>query len=319
MVLIPHLVYFLAAFAVMWLASGLVVRGIEKFSKHIRVSAFATSFLILGVLTSLTEISVGLNAVLDEKPSIFVGNLIGGSFVILMLIVPLLAIWNGGITLRHRLDVKRLLFFLVLIASPSFVTLDGRVSIYDAWLLLILYVLFFNVFQDDQHLLDKLNRNHRRGPLLKDIFGITAGAVLIFISGKVLVDQTIAFSQLLEVPPLLLSLLLLSIGTNLPELTIAVRAIRSRHSEIAFGDYIGSAATNVLLFAVLTFMHGSFTIETKGFTPVFLIIVLGYILFFIFSRYKNRISPHEGMVLILVYILFLLFQTTEILILSPTL
>ena len=299
-----------------WFASGLVIRGVQRFSKDTKISTFATSFLLLGVLTSLTEISVGLNAVLDKKPSIFVGNLIGGSFVILILIVPLLAIFRGGITFKHKLDVKRLVFFLVLVASPSFVTLDGRVSTHDAWLILILYLLFFNFFQNGEHILDKLNDGHDKHSLKKDILGMVIGAILIFIAGKILVDQTIVLSQILGVPPLLVSMLILSIGTNLPELTIAARSIKNRSSEIAFGDYIGSAATNVALFAILTFIHGPFTLETRGFTPIFFIIISGYVLFFLFSRLKNRLSPGEGMMLILVYIIFLLFQISEIYTLS---
>lgn len=316
-----HLYDFLFGLGLMWLASGLVIRGIERFARNTRVSTFASSFLILGVLTSLTEISVGFNAVLEKKPSIFVGNLIGGSFVILLLIIPVLAIFSGGITLRHRLDQKRLLFFLVLIAAPMFMTLDGRVSIADAVLLVIFYLVFFYFFQDDQGILDRLSHRDKGSnkSIMADIVGVVIGAIIIYYAGKILVDKTIILSQVLAVPPLLLSLLLLSLGTNLPELTIAFRSLKRHHSEIAFGDYIGSAATNSALFAVLTFIHGSFNLETRGFTPVFMIMVIGFSLFFIFARVKDRISPAEGLVLILIYLLFLLFQTTEILSLSPTL
>lgn len=311
--LIANLFFFILGLCIIWVASGLIVRGVERFSKSTKISSFATSFLILGFLTSLTEISVGLNAVLDKKPSIFVGNLIGGSFVILMLIVPMLAIWNGGIAFRRKLDLKKLLFFLVLIAAPSFVTLDGQVSISDAWLLLILYLLFINLFQREQRILDKLEQSSKKNRLSRDLLAIVIGAILIYIAGKILVEQTISLSEALGVPSLLISLLVLSIGTNLPELTIAARAMKNRHSEIAFGDYIGSAATNVALFAILTFIHGSFQLETRGFTPIFFIIILGYVLFFIFSRHKNRLAPAEGAVLIVVYLMFVLFQITEIL------
>lgn len=315
-----EILYIFVGLGLIWLASGLVFKGIEKFSRDTKISTFATSFLILGILTSLTEISVGLNAVLDRKPSIFVGNLIGGSFVILLLIVPLLAIFSGGITLKHRLDQKRLLFFLVLIAAPSFLILDGAVSSSDAWILLVLYILFFNLFQSDNQILKKLDKNHNRTSqsVKGDVVKILIGAVLIFFAGKILVNSTIALSSLLGVPPLLMSLLILSLGTNIPELMIAIRSIKARHQEIAFGDYVGSAATNVLVFAVLTFIHGPFVLETRGFSPIFFIIIAGYAIFFMFSRIKNRISPAEGLGLILIYLVFLLFQTAEIVSLSKT-
>lgn len=317
--LTAHLVYFTFGFVIMWFASGLVVAGIGRFAKSVHVSAFASSFLILGVLTSLTEISVGLNSVLEGKPSIFVGNLIGGSFVILLLIIPILAIFNNGISFRHRLDQKRLLFFLVLIAAPSFVTLDGEVSIYDGLLVLAMYGTFFYVFQRQEGILDRIRNNKDKHSEAGSISKIIIGAVLIYFAGKILVDQTIFLAEFISVPPLLVSLLVLSLGTNIPELMITAKSIKQKHSEIAFGDYIGSAATNAMLFGVFTLMNGSFLLETRGFTPVFFVIVAGYVLFFIFSRIKNRLSPLEGMILILVYLVFLLFQAGEIASLSPRL
>lgn len=314
---LTHILDLLAGLGIMWVASGLVVRGVERFSKNTRLSTFASSLLLLGILTSLTEMSVGLNAVLEKKPSIFVGNLIGGSFVILLLIVPLLAIFNRGITLRHHLDPKRLLLFLILIAAPSIVTLDGHVGITDALIVLGLYALFLFSFQANEQVLDRFAKaKNGREDLAKNLFGIILGAVLIYIAGKVLVDKTVIISNLLDVPPLLVSLLVLSLGTNFPEAFVAIRAIRRRHAEIAFGDYIGSAATNAVLFAILTLLHGPFFLETSGFTPVFLIIMMGYGLFFAFARHKTRISPAEGLILLLIYVIFLLFQATEIATLS---
>lgn len=303
----------------MWKASTLVIQGVEKFSNNLKISSFATSFLILGILTSITEISVGLNAILDKKPEIFVGNLIGGSFVILLLIIPLLAVFGKGISLQGHLDSKKLLFFLVLIVSPSFIVLDGVVSRYDALLLFLLYALFFYMFQKGEGVL----AGFRLGTLDRRTIGISlskivAGAILIYISSKLLVDATIYFADVARIPSFLVSLLVLSIGTNLPELVIAVNSIIHKHTEIAFGDYVGSAAANTLLFGAFALLNGPFAVESRGFDITFLIIFLGYLLFFLFARTKRHISQIEGLILVMVYALFLLFQTTEILTLSPS-
>ena len=315
--ILSHFVDFTIGLCLMWLASGLVVKGIEKFSKDTKISVFATSFLILGVLTSLTEISVGLNAVLEHRPEIFVGNLIGGSFVIVMLIIPILAILNNGISFRHKLDQKRLLFFLFLITTPALVAVDGRVSNFDAVLIVGLYLLFFYLFQSREQILDRVTETRHGRAAATDVIGVIIGAVIIYISGKILVDKTVVIAEFLEVSPLLVSLMLLSVGTNLPEMMLAVRSIKNKHSEIAFGDYIGSAAMNAVLFGIFTLLHGSFLVETRGFIPLTLLIMIGYAMFFIFSRIKNRLSPAEGVILILIYIVFILFQTTEIISLSP--
>ncbi len=197
--------------------------------------------------------------------------------------------------------------------------LDGLGSNSEAILLILLYAVFFNLFQNDEKILDHIKRGaQKQNPAaLRDIGQVILGAALIYAAGKILVDQTVFITQILGVPALLISLLLLSVGTNIPELMIAVRSIRAKHTEIAFGDFVGSAATNTLLFAIFTLIHGPFAIETKGFVPLFFAITVGYVVFFIFARVKNRISPMEALSLILIYLVFVLFQISEIISLSP--
>src|SRR3989339_888186 len=150
--MIISIVLFIFSTLLLWFAAKIVIGGVEHFSKNIQVSLFATSALILGILTSFSEISVGINSILNGRPGIYVGNLIGGSFVLIALLIPLLAIFNGGISLKHHLDKKRLLFFLILLMAPSFVILDGQVSRYDGFFLIILYALFFYLFQNSHHI-----------------------------------------------------------------------------------------------------------------------------------------------------------------------
>ena len=98
---------------------------------------------------------------------------------------------------------------------------------------------------------------------------------------------------------------------------IAARSIKSNHKSIAFGDYVGSAATNSLLFGVLILIYGPFEIATGVFNATLFILLLGYILFFSFAHSKKHLSLIQGVVLILVYVLFLMIQTAEIFLVSP--
>ena len=316
--LLINVLLFAVACAVLWYASSLVVNGVERFARSVRISSFVTSFLLLGVLTSLGEISVGVNSILDKRPDIFVGDLIGGSFVIVTLIIPILAIFGRGVTLGQHLQPKKLSFFLVLIVAPSFLILDGFVSRYDGLLLILLYAVFFNLFQKSEKIWEAADLNKLEDGKTKfNLAKIIAGAVLIFLASKILVDKTIYFADLLRIPSFLISILFLSIGTNLPELVIAARTIKNNHKSIALGDYVGSAATNSLLFGVLILVYGPFEIATGVFNVTLFILLLGYILFFSFAHSRKHLSLIQGAVLILVYVLFLMIETTEIFLVSP--
>lgn len=307
-----NVILFLFSCTILWLASGLVITAIERFSKSTRLSAFAVSALILGILTSLTEISVGINALLERSPTVFAGNLIGGSFVILLCIIPLLAIFNKGIVLRQHLDQTHLLFFIVLLLAPSLLILDGHASRWDAALLVALYGLFLYILQKKNSLPTDIRiRRMDKGVIAKNLIKISIGAVLIFFAGKMLVESTVFIADYLEISRLLVSLLILSIGTNIPELVIAVKTTMQKHSEIAFGNYVGSAVTNPLLFGIFTIIHGPFTIQ-NSFSSSFIFILIGYVLFFLLARTKSTISFFEGIFLFLFYLLFVLFQASNI-------
>src|SRR3546814_16263914 len=58
---------------------------------------FTMSFFLLGLLTSLPELVIGLTSIVDGQPEIFVGNLIGGTIILFLLVIPLLALTSQGI------------------------------------------------------------------------------------------------------------------------------------------------------------------------------------------------------------------------------
>ncbi len=143
---------------------------------------------------------------------------------------------------------------------------------------------------------------------LWDAVKILAGAAFIFIAGHYLVEQAVFFADTLSVPRSLIGLILLSIGTNVPELAIAARSILKRHKEVAFGDYLGSTITNVPIFALLPLVNGAFVVEPSEFMTTALLMVAGLGFFYVFAGSKDNISRKEGLVLLGFYCIFLVLQ-----------
>jgi cation:H+ antiporter len=310
------IVVFAVAVGALWKASSVVVSGVDGFSRDARVSSFAASFLILGILTSLTEISVGINSLAEAEPQIFAGNLIGGSFVILLFIIPLLAIANKGVTLKGRLDPKRTAYFLMLLAMPCVTLLDGVASRTDAGMLIGLYAVFVNSLRKASVPESASETALPKRAVGRDVGRILLGAAVIYLSSAVLVHETSLLAHAMGIPSILVSLLVLSIGTNLPELSLAASSVKKGRPDIAFGDYVGSAAFNVFLFGIFTLIHGPFSVAFSTILPITLVIALGYCAFFFAAKSNGRISPSEAVGLICIYILFLALQVATIISLS---
>ena len=310
MAIFSDLFVYILAFIAVWIGAGLIVSSIEDLSHKLNISAFATSFFVLGILTSIPEGSVGINSILDRKPEIFIGNLIGASLVLFIFVIPILTVLGNGIKLAHQLDSKKLLFSLLVVAAPTFFIIDGKTNMAEGIFLIVLYSLLFYMIEKKKGLLEIIRDKIIDGKthILFDTAKITGGILLVFFASNLIVDKTIIFSQIFSISPFMMSLLILSVGTNLPELSLAIRSVTMGKKEVALGDYLGSAAANTLFFGLLTLANGKEVAVSDHFGKTLIFTLLGLGLFFYFSRSKNDISRKEGIVLFFVYLVFVFFE-----------
>lgn len=305
--MLTHLLIYALAFAGIWIGSGLAIKSVERLSHSLRVSSFAISFLLLGFFTSVSELSVGINAVAANDPEIYVGNLIGASIVIFMLIVPLLAITGNPIKIAPEFRGFNLLASLVVVALPVILAMDGKVGKWDSASVLVLFALLAVSIQAKRGLLEKIKGMNARSSVRggQEFLRVVFGVATIFVASRFVVEQTVYFSQLLNISPFLLSLLLIAIGTNIPELSLVFRSIFMKSNQVAFGDYIGSAAFNTFLIGILTLLHGETVILTNNYGVSLIFLTAGLAMFYYFARTKNSISRMEGVALLALYLAFL--------------
>lgn len=304
-------IFYFASFFILWFGAGLIIKGVDQLSRKLNLSSFSVSFFVLGLLTSTPEFSLGINAIIAKNPEIFVGNLIGGSVTLLLLVIPLLAIFGNGIKLCHQLDEKNLIFSLLVIITPIFFIADNLITRTEAAFLILIYGILVYFIEKKKGLLERVKDEifSKETHLFEDLGKIFLGITIIFLTSRFIVVQTIKYANILKAPLFLVSLLVLSVGTNLPELSLAIRSILSRRKEIAFGDYLGSASANSFFFGILTFLNNQ-RINVSHYSKITLILVLfSFFLFFLFSKSKKEISKEEGIILLLTYLLFVLVET----------
>lgn len=309
-----HLLFYLCSFLTIWFGAGLIISGVEKFSSQLKISSFAVSFFVLGILTSIPELSLGLNAIALNDPEIYVGNLLGGVIVIFLVIIPVLAILGNGISLSKELDKRNILLSLFTISSPALFLADKKITNIDGIAMIILYLFLLFFVQKKRGLIDAIEQSTIRPRInyVDSCMRIIVGVIVVYFTSKFLVDRTIYFSELFHVSPFLISLIGLSLGTNIPEFSLAIRTVISGNKSIALGDYLGSAAANTLLFGILSMMYPSVVHVNGNFLLTYFFILLGVILFYLFSRSKNDISRYEGLALIGIYVCFLIIELLKV-------
>lgn len=308
--MLSHVLLYSLSFVGLWIGSGLAIKSVERLSGLLKVSSFLVSFLVLGLFTSISELSVGINSILNDDPEIYVGNLIGASIVIFLLIIPILAIIGRSIGISLEFRGNNLPAALLVVSLPVVFSMDGSIGRMDAIFSIIMFVLLLFSIQSKKSLLERIKNLSTKSSVSagKELVRVVFGITLIFIASRIIVQQTLFFSEALGVSPFLISLLVISLGTNIPELTMVVRASFMNNFQIAFGNYVGSATFNTFLFGVLTLLYGKPIQLTNSYLVSLIFFIFGLCLFYYFARTKNRLSRLEGLVLLVLYVAFVLFE-----------
>lgn len=313
--LAQNLLLYGIAFIGLWYGSGLIVDSMKRLARKIRIPPFAFSFFVLGFLTSIPEISVGLNALSQDRPEIFVGNLLGSVIVLFLLVIPLLAVLSGGVKVRKHLQDRDLLVTLGIIAVPALFALDRTITNLEGFVLVALYVTLFYIIRVKRGVLGRVE--HMLAAEQKDwrhstLFKLAAGVTVVFFTSRFIVEETIELSRAYGLSTFIVSLLVLSIGTNLPEIGLALRSLTAKAEDIALGDYLGSAAANTLIFGVFTLINNGEVVTERYFTVTFVIIFVSLLAFYAMTRGKNWLTRKEGLILLVCYAVFVVYEAKQL-------
>lgn len=80
-----------------------------------------------------------------------------------------------------------------------------------------------------------------------DVLLIILGCVCLYVGATALIRGATALGQKLSLPPTLIGLLLVALGTSTPEIAVSVGAALQGHGAIAAGNVVGSNIINIAL------------------------------------------------------------------------
>lgn len=288
-------------------AANVVVKESSSLAKKLGFSSFTIGFLLLGVLTSTPELFVAMQAAIEGIPELAVGNLLGGSILLLSLVMGIVSILLGRVSLDHQLSTGELWAMMGVIAVPITVLWDERLTRPEGLFLVGVYGLHAFILNRD----DKKKKKIREIREIRGIGGhlvmLGVGVGVMFFSSRFIVTSAEVIMGLFSIAPIVFGLFFLSLGTNLPEIALAYESIRHRRREIAFGDFLGSSAANTLILGIL----GVIAPFTGGNGRlVGALLLLGSItIYFLWAISSGRtISRKEGIGLLVFYLLFVGYE-----------
>ena len=117
------------------------------------------------------------------------------------------------------------------------------------------------------------------------------------------VDLSLKFS----VPKIIIGMTVVSFATSAPELIVSLNATLNGFSNFAVGNVIGSNIANIgLVLGIITIIY-PITLQQRFYTSDFPILMLSTFLFYLLLITGNKISRGEGIVLLVLISLILIY------------
>jgi len=271
----------LAALVVLWAGSRLIKYG-DIISEHTGLNKIWIGVALLGVLTSLPEIANGISAVTTIKiPNLAVSTLFGACLANMLIIAILDIIYNfsgkGPMLKDVEEETGHILtagLAIVLLAIAGLGILVGKllpplslfgVGVYSIFIAAIFLfaqkIIFHFERRDEQKFLDKKVKKlelheFKRNSLVAAYLKFTFYALLVVAAGSWLPILGAEISVVYRLTTTLVGALLIGAVTTLPELTLAISAVKIKNLDVAIGILFASSVINMALIFVVDLFTG---------------------------------------------------------------
>ncbi len=324
------------------------IPALDKIAKDLKMSNDMAGATLMAIGSSAPELFVALIAVL--KPGghveIGMGTIVGSAIFNILVITGSIALIKTAV-LNWQPVVRDFIFYAFAIISLLFVLQDWKISIYEAAFFLVFYgfyvfmvIKWVKIFPYKEIITrQKVSNNnnsfiHRWQKTLKPLDFILdrffpsqkyyywVFFMSIAVIGAlcwVLVEGAIGVSEILNIPEVLIALIVLAIGTSVPDMMSSLIVAKQGRGGMAISNAIGSNIFDILFglglpwLIFFMFNDGEITVRSEDMVRS-IILLLGSVItvYILLSLQKWKIGHKAGIILIALYIIYVLWEISKI-------
>jgi cation:H+ antiporter len=304
----------IAGIAGLWLGTELTIAGAMAIARRNQLSEFFVGLVILSIGSDLPELAVAVDAGLKgltglDASGVVVGTSIGSVVAQIGFVLGLAAV-IGSLTLPRRVVFRQgfvLLAATVLLFALAF---DGHISRLEGLLLVGAYGAYVLALMNGETVPDGGPRVLATGGAASWL-GLLAGLAIVIGSSEVTVSSAVRIARELEISEALVSVLIIGLGTSLPELSISISAIVKKRAALSVGNIIGSNVLDTLLPIGLAALISGVRFEQQllWFDLPYIFVLTAMVLGFFLSR--RGVTRAKGGVILLLYATYAAFKLLQ--------
>jgi cation:H+ antiporter len=288
----------------LWLSAELAIKGALNIAEHYKISHLFIGLTVFAIGTDLPEIVVDVTGAVHklkgtDTSGLIVGETIGTCFGQIALTLGILGLFSTLYLTKKEL-LRDGLMMVGSIILLFIVSLDGLISRIDGIIFILIYILYFLALYREEKVFDKI----KRAPGLNlywDSLLLISGILLLILSSNLVVVNAVLVAEEFEIKQSLIGIIVVGLGTSLPELTLSIGALRKKAYKLSVGNLIGSNIFDVLITLGIGAAIAEFFVSKNllQFDIPFLFITSGLVI--MFFRNQLKIIRTESLILIGIY------------------
>ena len=295
-----------------------LVLGGVALARRLQISSMVIGLTVVAYGTSTPELAASITAAMNSHTDLILGNIVGSNISNVGMVIGISAMLavGAGLGIRKR-TVRRWLPIMIFVSVLLVLfSLDGEISQIDGMILiagLIIFTVYIvrtakrqeavgDVVEDEDPEIHMSFIRFTINTIPRAILCVCVGAFLLFVGGGFTVDGAVAISENLGISQLVIGIVIIAIGTSLPELVTSVIAIRKGQTDIGVGNIIGSNIYNILLIGGIAATIIGIPVSSDTFSHYYIMIAFSLVLFVGFRKY---IPKPVGIGLLAAFVIYL--------------
>ena len=306
----------LAGLVLLCIGGYAIVSGGVSLAKKLRISSMIIGLTVVAYGTSTPELAASLLAAFNSRTELILGNIVGSNVSNVGMVIGISAIFTP--LLISKITVSRWIPIMIgvslLVVAMSY---DGEISQIDG-ILLIAALIAFTAYTIKTVKKQKIQQNETienealegeyflskyKIETYPQSFGlIVAGIILLFLGGHLTVDGAVNLAETLGLSQLVIGVVIVAIGTSLPELITSIIAIAKKQTDIGVGNIVGSNIYNILLILGVSSAIVGIPVSSDVFSNYYIMIAFSLVLFI---GFRKSIPRFVGIGLTIAFVAYL--------------
>ena len=304
--MLADILIFFVAIAFVAKGATMATAYANNLASNFRLSKYTVGFIVVAIISILPETFIAISAALDGIPSLGLGTLFGSNIVDLTLVFAILVFYaRRNLKIESKI-LKNHAAYPLLLILPLLLGWDGYYSRFEGLALIVAGAAFY--YNSLKHSRGNQRWSLPRKGWSRDLILLCLSMVVLLVGSHYVISSVTIIAQGFNVSPTIIGMLIVGIGTTIPEMFFSMKAVKKRDDSMAVGDILGTVLADgtvvVGLIALISPFYFSRTIIYV--TGFFMVAAAFTVLHFMHSGHV--LTRKEAVRLVAFWLLFVITE-----------